>query len=237
MKRWLRRTLRRYGVQLPFKDVVCIEHAKTIRMLEDDRTEVRVKRTLVFLSVPEPGDLYDLIPTGVDDSLRRESPDSQELHRTSSRKGTAVYWMPLSPVVPYTLYVHEYGWSSTAASGDAALYSEFRCDARTGAARVEIITPGVFEAAVVFPWPWWRPIRSVRTLVKQGLLQLESGGERPVILDNGARLSWTVVGPTMGERYICLAFHEHGLALWQNRLEESTLPARMRRLLKAVMSF
>src|SRR4029453_12802014 len=61
MKRWLRRTLRRYGVELTFRDVVCTEHVKSIGVASDGRTDVTIQRALVFLAPPQPGDLRDVI--------------------------------------------------------------------------------------------------------------------------------------------------------------------------------
>src|SRR5688572_6500152 len=121
MKRWFRRMLRRCGIDVPFSDVVCPQLAKTIRVGEDARTEVTVRRSLVFLDRPEPGDLRDTVPlTGEGDTLIHTSPDARELHRTSTPRRTLVYWMPRDPIVPYALYVHQHGWSTAGAPADGA---------------------------------------------------------------------------------------------------------------------
>ncbi len=234
--RWIRRTLRRYGINPPFTDVVCPRHVKAIRVGADGRTEVNIERTLVFLGVPEPGDLLDAVPPDAEgDRVSYRSPDAREVLRTSTRRGTFVHWTPHEPVVPYALYVHRYGWTTPVSDEEAALYTEFRCDTRTGVVDFEISTAGRFEAAVAFKRLRWRPMATQASLVKYALEQLESDAERPSITENGSRLEWRLLSPRMGERYVCVAFHQGGIALWQNRLQASSLLSRMRRLIRPLL--
>jgi hypothetical protein len=238
MTRWIRRTLRRYGIDLPFTAVICPQYVKAIRIDTDARVDVTVERTLVFLQEPEPRDLRDYVPLAADEGTIHESPDAQDLLRTATPKGTIVYWTPRTPIVPCALYVHQRAWSAPGAPGDAALYTGFHCEVRTGTAIVELSTPGAVEAAVAFRWPRWRQVQSVQGMVKHALRQLDAAeGERPEILDDGARIRWTFTGLRAGERYACVAFHENGVALWRQRLEADAIPARLRRLVKAVTSF
>lgn len=237
MKRWFRRVLGRYGIDVPFADVICPQHVKTIHVGEDARIEVTVQRLLVFLGLPRPGDLRDVVPITPDgESVIHDSPDAHELLRTSTRHGTFVYWAPREPIVPYALYVHQHGWSSAGSPVEAALYTEFRCETRTGTVGLEIITSGRFETAVAFKRPRWRRLSTGHSLVKYALTQLESGSERPAILDDGTRLEWKLVGPRVGERYLCVAFQQDGVALWQKRLQAASLAARLRRLVRPLAS-
>jgi hypothetical protein len=237
MKRWFRRMLRRCGMAVPFQDVVCPQHVKTIRVGEDARIDVTVRRSLVFLDLPEPGDLRDGVPsTGEGDTLIHTSPDARELHRTSTRNDTLIYWMPREPIVPYALYVHQHGWSAAGSPAEAAVFTEFRCDMRTGVVDVEIVTPGKLEEAVAFKRPRWRRLVTEQSLVKYALRQRESGSDQPTIGESGARLEWKLVGPKVGERYVCVAFQQHGVALWERRLKEASLLARARRLIRPLAS-
>lgn len=221
----------------PFTDVICPQYVKTVRVGEDARIEVTVQRLLVFLNLPGPDDLRDVVPITPDgENVIHDSPDAREILRTPTRHGTFVYWTPREPIVPYALYTHQHGWSSAGLPVEAALYTEFRCETRTGTVGLEIITPGRFEAAVAFKRPRWRRMASEQSLVKYALTQLESEGERPVILDDGTRLEWKLAGPRIGERYVCVAFQQDGVTLWQKRLEASSLAARMRRLLRPLTS-
>jgi len=235
MKRWMRRVLRRYRIDLPFTGVVCPEHVKTIAIREDGRTDVTVRRALVFLELPDQEDLRDVLPIPAADSLSviHESPDSHELLRTASETGTLVYWSPREPLVRYGLYVHEHGWTSAGSHDEAAVYTEFHCETRTGTMRLEISIPGTFEAAVVFPRPRWRRMADESGLVKHALRMLDEGGERPELLDGGTRLQWTLTAPKIGARYVCVAFHQDGIAQWQQRLQAQSFKARLLRLLGA----
>jgi hypothetical protein len=235
---WTRRKLRRYGIELPFTAVICPRYLKTITIDDAATVQVAVERTLVFLREPEPGDLRDLIPLPPGDGAIERSPDSVELRRKTGAAGTTIYWLPRERVVRYALYEHRYGWRSAGFPGEAALYTEFSCEHRTGMAQLEIIAPRPFETAVAFRRPPWRRMGSVERLVKHALRQLEqSQGQRPELTDHGSRLVWTLTQPRIGERYACVAFHEHGVALWQNRLEASSLTARLRRLVRVVTPF
>ena len=65
--------------------------------------------------------------------------------------------------------------------------------------------------------------------------QLDAGGDRASILDEGQRLNWTIPSPKMGARYICVAFHQHGVLLCRDRLTKSSMAGRMRRLVGRVV--
>jgi hypothetical protein len=232
IKSWFRRALRRCRIDVPFTDVVCPQHVKTIRVHNDARIEVIDRRSLVFLDLPESDDLRDVVPIAPEgESVPYLSPDAIELHRTSTRKGTQVCWIPRQPIVPYALYVHQHGWVWPGQPADAVLYNEFRCEMRTGAVDLEIVTPRRFEAGVAFKRPRWRRLSTERSLIKYALSQLESGGEPPTIADDGARVEWKLLGPKLGDRYLYVAFEEHGVELWRKRLEPKSLAARMRRLI------
>lgn len=231
MKRWFRRALRRCGIDVPFTGVVCPQHVKTIRVHEAARIEVIDRRSLVFLDLPEPGDLRDVVPITAEGESPYLSPDAIELHRISTRKGTQVCWLPREPIVPYALYTHQHGWMSPGQRAQAVLYNEFRCEMRTGTVDLEIVGQSRFEAAVAFKRPRWRRLTTERSLIKYALRQLESGGEPAVIADDGARLEWKLLGPKLGDRYLYVAFEEKGVELWRKRLEPKSFAARMRRLI------
>ena len=232
MKRWLRSVLRRCRIDVPFRDVVCPHHVKTIRVVDGARIEVIDRRSLVFLDLPEPGELRDLVPITADgESVAYISPDALELERTSTHRGTLISWMPREPLVRYALYAHQYGWMSAAGSDDAVLYTEFCCEMNTGLVDLELLTAGKFEAAVSFKRPRWRRLANDHSLVKYALGRLESENDRPAILEEGARLQWKLVGPKIGERYVCVVFQENGVQQWRERLEAKSLSGRMRRLI------
>lgn len=236
MRRWLRRLLRRYGVEWPFGALVCPEHVKTIRFDADWTTEVAVRRTLVFLELPEPGDVYDTIPVDPEDlqSVVHDSPDASEIRRVPCRRSTRVYWQSREPLVPYALYVHQYGWRTPGADGQAALYTEFHCDVRTGILALEVITPVPIESAVAFKVPRWHGMYSERSLVKQALSQLELQHEGLTITHDGSRVEWRLSGPRVGDRYICVMFAPDGVAQWQKRLQETSLGGRVKRLVRSI---
>jgi hypothetical protein len=236
--RWLRRSLRRVGFDLPFTGVVCPEHVKSICVEPGAGAMVTVRRTLVFLETPEPGDLMDTIPeSGLDPrNALYESPDALEIARISRGGSMFVAWRPRQAVTPYALYEHEYSWRPTGSYAQPAQYTEVGCDMRTGALVLEMITPAALEAAVVFKRPRWRRLTSERSVVQHALRLLDSNeGERPVIGDRGRRLEWRLTGPNAGDRYVCVAFHEHGVAQWQDRLKAMSLAGRLRQIIKPLI--
>jgi hypothetical protein len=94
----------------------------------------------------------------------------------------------------------------------------------------ELITPQAFEAAVVFERPRWPLLNSERRVMRYALKQIEAGGGRPSICDNGRRIEWRIAEPKIGARYMCVAFHQNGLLLWNDTLQKHSLAGRMRRL-------
>jgi hypothetical protein len=230
--------LRQNGVDLPFKAVICPRLVKSIEINDRASVNMTVERTLVFLRLPEEGELIDVIPL-LEDADRRilQSPDSDVHLKRKGTKSTRIYWTPREAIVPYGLYVHTYGWSSAVVPSET-VYTELHCDMRIGIAVLDVKGPRPFETAVMFRWPRWRRLGSVESLVKHALGHLQaSNAERPQILDDGSRLRWTLTAPRVGERYACVAFHHGGVALWQNRIAENRLRARVRRLVRSVTSF
>lgn len=229
----LRRMLRSRGVNILFKDVICPLHTKTIWLRTDGQVETTIERTLVFLKAPYPGAVRDVVPRQANsDAVRYESPDARGLERRSSGNAAFVYWTPRAAVVPYAMYPHLLRWAQPGPTREPAIYTDIQCEAKTGILGVEMVTPAMFEAAVVFKAPRWRRLATEHSLMKHALKQLESGGEKPAIVEKGSRLQWTVAGPQINERYVCVAFHEGGVALWQKRLAAGSLTARMRRLIR-----
>ena len=236
MRRWVRRVLRRCGIDVRFPDVVCPHHIKTIRMTDEGRLEVIDRRSLVFLDLPEAGELRDFVPvTGDAETASYISPDAIEVERRSTQEGMLVSWIPRAPLVRYALYSHQYGWMSAGASG-AALFTEYSCEMKTGVVELGLMAPERFEAAVVFKRPRWRRLSSERSLVKYALGRRDAEGEGPAIVEDGARLQWKLVGPKIGERYVCVAFQTNGVEQWRNRLATKSLMSRMRRFLRPVAS-
>jgi hypothetical protein len=232
MKRWLRRTLRRYGVDLTFTDVICTGHVKSIAVAADGRTEVAVRRSLVFLVPPLLGDLRDVVPIDPDGDLNGvavTSPDSTEVGRVRCKAGMQVYWAPKEPIVPYALYTHEYRWSSPGWYAEAAMYTELRCETRTGLMQLEFATSGPIETAIAFKRPRWRRMTTERGLVKHALTGSESH-QHATVSEDGCLATWRVAGPQIGDRYVGVVFGQNGVEQWQKRLEATSLAARMRRL-------
>lgn len=234
IQRWFRRALRRCGFDLPFHQVICPEHVKTISVDPDLRAKVTVRRMLVFLDVPESGDLRDTIavePGAEPESVFYESPDAMQIYQERRGRDTLVSWKPREGIIPYALYMHEYSWHPSGSHGQLAMCADIRCDIRTGMFVLEMLTPATFETAVVFRRPRWRRLSTERRVIKYALRQMDGKGERPAISSDGKRLEWKAVGPKVGDRYICVVFHRYGMAQWEERLKSTSFVGRLRQLL------
>ncbi|HSL23130.1 MAG TPA: hypothetical protein VK886_16485 [Vicinamibacterales bacterium] len=232
----LARALRRIGFRLPFRGVICPELTKTVYIESDWRARMITRRTLVFTSLPRPGDLSDLFavdPGTPPEVLFYDSPDAVEVGRRRRDAHTLlIEWMPRQTVTRYALYRHEDTWIAPDTQKKSAVSAQFTCDMKTGAFLVEFITPGQFEDGVAFRAPKWRRFRSERSLMKRALASLhdpKAGKAR--VDDGGKRATWEFDGPRVGDRFIFVVFHEHGMADWERRVEESSLAGRVRRLL------
>ena len=238
LKRLFTRSLRRIGVRVPFHDVICAEHVKSIAIGGDGRAKITVQEKLVFLGVPESGDLQDTCLVDKETTFEnfiRHSPDSVEGGRR--RIGTTAFiidWMPKSAVTKYALYEHEYSWFPQASQLQPALHTEYVCTARTGHFLCEFITPQAFEAAVVFERPRWTPLNTEWRIMRYALKQIEAASGGPTICDNGQRIEWRIAQPKIGARYMCVAFHTNGLLLWNDNFEKNSFAGRVRRLLGRV---
>jgi hypothetical protein len=234
VKRLVRRALRRCGIRLPFTDFICAEHIKSVCIGPEGRAKITVQEKLVFLDMPEIGDLQDTCTVDTEttyENFVRHSPDSVEGGRRRIGSTTFVMdWMPKSPVTRYALYEHEYSWFPAGSQLQPAVLAEYRCDRRTGHFLCELITPQAFEAAVVFERPRWPLLNTERRVMRYALKQIEAGAGRPSICDNGQRIEWRIAEPAIGTRYMCVAFHQNGLLLWKDTLEKNSFGGRMRRL-------
>lgn len=241
IERSLRHLLRRCGLEIPFRQVICTDQVKTVSIGPDMRAKVTVRRMLVFLDVPERGDLQDVIPVepgtpaagGAEpDAASYTSPDAVEIGRERRGDVAVVRWRPRTAITPYSIYMHEYVWQPSGAPGGPAMHTEVRCDMRTGRLVLEMLTPKTFSTAVVFKRPRWRRLKSERSLIKYALRRLDDRRAWPALTDAGTRLEWKVLGPKLGDRYVCVAFHAGGVAQWQERMKAATLIGRLRHLLR-----
>jgi len=233
---WIRPALRTCGIPLVPASVICPEHNKTVTIERDGRARVDVRETLVFLHQPHSGDLSDTCTIDAQSPLTsfiRQSPDAIDVRQSLQGKGAvAVEWKPKDAVVPYALYDHQYSWFAPGSHSQPALFAEYQCDKKTGNFVLEMITTQGFETAVAFPRPGWLHMRSERTLIKFALKQLEAeSAQRPTISDTGEVMQWRIVGPKLGSRHVCVVFHRHGVALWQEELKKGTLLSRINQLM------
>jgi len=235
IKRLARRALRRCGIALPYADVICPEHVQSIGIDANWRAKVTLQQKLVFLDVPDSGDLRDTCQVNPETTFENfiiQSPDAIETSRRRPGRGAIVVdWEPRSRITPYALYEHQHTWFPAGSFEQLALSTEFHCEYRTGMFLFEMITPQSFEAAVVFERPRWTWLNTERRLARYALKLLDAGAERASILDNGQRIEWKILGPKLGKRYMCVAFHLHGVLLWKERLEKTSLAGRMRQLM------
>jgi hypothetical protein len=234
LKRLIRRSLQRCGIRLPFTDVICAEHVKSICIESDGRAKVTVQEKLVFLDTPEIGDLHDTCSVDQETTFEnfiRHSPDSVEGGRRRVGSNTFVMdWLPKSAVTRYGLYEHEYSWFPAGSHLQPALFAEYRCEMRTGHFLCEFVTPQAFEAAVVFERPRFALLNTERRVVNYALKQIEAGGAHPRLCDNGQRIEWRIAEPKIGKRYMCVVFHSNGMLLWNDNLQKRSLVGRVRRL-------
>ncbi len=233
--RAMRRVLRRIGIRLPFGGVICPEWNKTIYIEGDWRARVVTTRTLVFTELPEAGDLRDSFPIEPGSPLEilfYESPDATEVGRRRRGAHTLVIsWLPHVPMTRYALYRHEDTWIHPSSHKRSAIAAHYRCDMKTGRFGIDFITPGLFEAGVAFRPPRWKRLRSERSLMKHALAQLQDpGAARPRIDEGGKRAAWRVDGPRLGDGFVFVLFHEHGVVEWERRVRETSLAGRARRL-------
>ena len=234
LKRLIRRSLQRCGIRLPFSGLICAEHLKSICIGPDGKAKVTVQEKIVFLDMPELGDLHDTCTVDQETTFEnfiRQSPDSVEGGRKKIGSSAFVIdWMPKSAITRYALYEHEYSWFPAGSQLQPALYTEYVCEAKTGHFVCEMITPQAFEAAVIFERPRWTLLNTERRIMRYAMKQIELGAARPSLLDNGQRLEWRIAEPKIGTRYMCVAFQQNGLLLWNDNLQKSSFSGRMRKL-------
>ena len=230
----LKRLLRRCGIKLPFSDVICAEHVKSIVIGPDGRAKVTVQEKLVFLNPPALGDLHDTCTVDQETTFENfilQSPDSVEGGRRRLGSSTFIIdWLPKAAVTRYGLYEHEYSWFPAGSHLQPALFADYTCETKTGNFLCEMITPQAFEAAVVFERPRWQRLNTERKIVRYALKQIEAGRGGPSICDNGARMEWRIAEPKIGARYMCVAFHQNGMLLWNDDFAKNSFGGRMRRL-------
>jgi hypothetical protein len=235
--RVLRTALRKVGLRVPFGGVICPEIRKTIFIEGDWRARVNTQRTLVFTDEPCPGDLRDRFPieagTAVE-ALFYDSPDAQEVARHLANPQTLVIaWMPKQPITRYALYQHVDTWNHPESHERAAIAAHFDCREKVGTFTIEFITPGTFEAGVMFRRPRWRRLRTERALIKYALAQMRVDGAIKPRLDetaSGRRAIFEISGPRIGECFLFVLFHAHGVVEWERRLYESSLRGRLEKL-------
>jgi hypothetical protein len=226
--------LRGFGIVTPYSEVIYAEYVKGISIDQAWQAHVNVQQKLVFLQVPERGDLFDVCPLDPKttfENFRVQSPDSQEIgRRRIGRTAAAIDWEPRARITPYAIYDHHVTWSYPTTADQLSSHVEFKCEGRTGTFLFEMAAPQSFDAAVVFERPRWTNLTSERRLVKYALKLLDSGAERATLADNGQRVEWKITGPKIGAHYMCVIFHHNGVLLWKDKLEKTSLLGGVRQL-------
>ena len=235
MTRWLRRSLRRFGFEIPFRGFVCPEELKRISIDLQWRATVTTRRQMVFLEQPGEGDLFDIVPVDSQaggNSHLLESPDAVDIGHQRSGGHVRLYWAPRDPIVQYAVYTHERSWNTPADDVRDVMCTELTCESRVAVMNIEVVAPVAYETAVAFKRPRWHRLATERRLMKHALTQLEVSRSRPIIDETRTRVTWTVTRPRIGERFVCIAFTARGLKAWQQELEDHSIGGRVRRLLR-----
>ena len=112
------------------------------------QAKVTVQEKLVFLELPEIGDLHDTCTVDQEttfDNFIRHSPDSVEGGRRRVGSTTFIIdWMPKSAVTRYALYEHEFSWFPAGSQLQPALFAEYLCDGEDRALHVRVHhAPGI----------------------------------------------------------------------------------------------
>ena len=235
LRRWLRTSLERIGIDLPFPGVICVEGTRTISIDEEWRLSITTRRKLVFTEPPEAGDLRDTHELGLGrpvSSVVYSSPDAVELGREERDAGKlTLYWWPRDPIPLYTLYEHESGWSPSPTFDAPALCLEYACDMRTGVFNFECLAPVSFEAAVVFTRPRWLRRLTERAAIERALKRLSAVDNTMRILEDGRRVACEIRAPRVGERYVFVAFRKCGVADCERWLRETSMFGRAQRVI------
>lgn len=236
--RAFRTALRRTGIRVPFGGVICPEIHKTIVIEGDWRARVNTERTLVFTAEPCPGDLHDRFPIqpgASTEAMFYDSSDATEVARRVVNAHTLdIAWMPKQPITRYALYHHQDTWTHPESHERSAIAAHFDCTEKVGAFTIEFITPGTFEAGVMFRRPRWRPLGTERALIKYALAQMRAADAVKPRLDEaagGRRATFDIAGPRTGDRFMFVLFHAHGMIDWERRLHESSIRGRLQKLI------
>jgi hypothetical protein len=230
-----RRALRKLGLASPFSDVICAEYYKSICFDSAWKARVSVQQKLVFLRVPERGDLTDVCP--LDDETTHEkfvfqSPDSVEVDRNKrGRDVVAIDWEPRARITRYALYEHQQTWNYSGSSSQIASFVEYQCDCKTGVFHFEMVTPQTFDTAVFFVRPRWTALNTENRRLKYALKQVEANAPQAALRDNGTRVEWKITEPKIGTRYMLAVFHHNGIVLAKDKLAKSTFFGGMRELM------
>ena len=214
LRRWIRTASARVGIRLPFRDAICVQGTQSVSIDREGRAEINFKKLLVFLEWPQPGDLRDVYTLGTGDgssAIIFVSPDAVETGREERERGRLeVSWLPRDPVLLYALYEHQNGWRPTATYDDPAVCIEYDCNMPTGIFTIELASPSLFDAAVLFKRPRW-PLRLTgRHIVRAALDQLKTPGLTPEISQDGACVVGEIREPRVGDRYFLVAFRRCG---------------------------
>ena len=138
--------------------------------------------------------------------------------------------MPKSAITRYALYEHEFSWFPAGSQLQPALFTEYVCDAKTGHFLCEVITPQVFEAAVVFERPRWPLLNTERRVMRYALKQIDAGGRAPRHLRQRPAHRMANRRTENRNAVLCVAFHQDGLQFWNDNLQKNSLAGRVRRL-------
>ena len=104
------------------------------------------------------------------------------------------------------------------------------CEKRTGHFLCELITPQVFEAAVVFERPRWPRLNTERRVMRYALKKIEAGAGRPASATTASESNGESPSRKSAPVTCAFAFHQNGLLLWNDNLQKNPLAGWVRRL-------
>lgn len=227
--------LRAFGLGKLRGQRVCIATKKRVEIAEDYQATVSVTRRWVFLGEPHDEDLFDSY--SIDPNLDigdppYDSPDAIEVGRKRVPPNRlTIFWRSKTPILPFVEHTHQDSWRPPVRYDQPASFSEFACIEETGYFETVISAPFEIERAVLLQQPSFRRLDSDSQFIQFVLRSRGFRGGRCEIAPDGKTLTWTLLNPLVGRRYLCVFFRKGGLSYWKSRLETEREGRRENRLL------
>jgi len=216
-------TLKRFGVGRHKTKPILSYDKEVVEIDKNFKAVIKTDKTLIYPEQPFSSDLVDIIEVSksekIDEKVYVTTDSTVEKFVRKKDNTLAVFWQPLSRIIPFVPYNHKTMYHCPSNYGEDAFWQSFHVDLDTGIVDWTFNCSHNVESAIAFQLPYLNTKITYEKLHWWTFVRKKRDCPQPVIVDN-LTVNWKLIGPKKNRSFVCVVFYENGEKIFRNMIKK-----------------